>query len=442
VVRSDVKQRLLTLGGNASWVPLSSVRIRFGIRSLRNMLLHEEGSFGFNKGTEIDHSRTLELSYAPKWLAMLQPNVTMNGRYHESSRPELRTLPTDPVGLKNIDNAGSARVTATVPLGRFAQKLAPPPGKGNVSYFRPLRAVLSRLQDIQTSFNVERGSSVSRVTGDAGFWFETGFTEAREPELTESANSVFIANRAYTTGANTTFRPTQSMTLDARADHRLAFSDGNFGSRRVLSRTLPDLKGRWLELQRLLGLENTLSTMSINSGYVVRVEETGPESGELEIRTVTRNFQPLLGWDLAWRNGLRANISTSFIDAVSVDHRLADITGDRETLNTEVRFTKTFPASKGIKLPFSKDPIRLPNDLNLNLTFNSIMDRKVTIRPDTGFELVEIDQTRWNITSATNYNFTQSISGGFNMAYRTTSDRKTDIQTRGITLGVNAQFRF
>ena len=443
VVRSDLKQRLLTLGGNASWTPLSSVRLRFGVRSLRNMLLHEEGYFGWNKGTEIDHSRTIELNYAPKWLSLLQPSLTMNGRYHENSRPELQTLATDSTGLKNVDNTGSARVTATVPFGRFAQRLAPPPGKGNVSYFTPVRAVLSRLQDIQVTFNMERGSAVSRVYGDAGFWFETGFTEARDPSLRESPNSVFTSSRSYTSGANTTFRPIQPLTIDARADHRLGFTDGNFGSRRVLSRTLPDLKGRWLDLHRLLGLENSLSTMSINSGYVVRVEETGPEQGGVEIRTTTTNFQPLLGWDVAWKDGLRANISTSFIDAVSVDHRLNDVTGDRETLNTEIRFTKTYPASRGIRLPFSRNPIRLPNDLNLNLTFQSATDRKVTIRPGSGFpDIVEIDQTRWNVGTQTNYNFTTSISGGFNAAYRATNDRKTSIETRGITLGLNAQFRF
>ncbi|HEU5311069.1 MAG TPA: hypothetical protein VFV24_06415, partial [Candidatus Eisenbacteria bacterium] len=443
VVRSDVKQRLLTLGGNASWTPLSSVRLRFGVRSQRNMLLHQEGLFGYNKGSEIDHSRTIEVNYAPKWLSLLQPNLTMNGRYHENSRPELQTLPSDTTGLKNIDNSGSARVTATVPFGRFTQKLARPPGKGNVSYFTPVRAVLSRLQDVQVTFNMERNSSISRVYGDAGFWFETGFTEARDPQLLESSNSVFTASRAYTSGANTTFRPINTLTVDARADHRLGFTDGYFGTRRVLSRTLPDLKGRWLDLQRILGLENSLTTMSINSGWVVRVEETGPENGAVEIKTTTTNYQPLMGWDLAWRNGLRANVSTSFIDAVSVDHRLNDVTGDRETLNTEVRFTKTFPASRGIKLPFSSNPIRLPNDLNLNLTFNSITDRKVTIRPGTSLpDIVEIDQTRWNVATATNYNFTNSISGGFNAAYRATNDRKTKIETRGITLGLNAQFRF
>jgi len=444
VVRSDVKERLLALGGNASWTPLSSVRLRFGVRSLRNMLIKpDEEFYGFNKGTEIDHNRTAELNYAPKWLGLFQPNVILSGRYHENSRPELQTLDTDPEGLKNIDNSGSARVTATVPLGRFAQLLAPPPGKGNVSYFRPIKAVLSRLQDIQTSFNMERGSSMTRVTGNPGFWFKTGFTEAVDPQLEQTVNSGFTASQSYTSGANTTFRPTQNMTIDARGDHRLSFTDGNFGARRVLSRSLPDLKGRWLELHRLFGLENTLTTMSVNSGYVVRVEESGPTDGDVEIHTTTTNYQPLLGWDLAWRNGLRANISTSYINAVSVDHRLFDVTGDRQTKNTEVRFSKTFPASKGIRLPFSKNPIRLPNDLNLNLAFTSAMDRKVTIRPRSGLpDIVEIDQTRWNVSSATTYNFTQSISGGFNMAYRNTSDRKTDIQTRGITLGLNAQFRF
>jgi len=43
-------------------------------------------------------------------------------RYHESSRPELRILSDDPAGLKSIDNGGTARVTAILPIGRFGQR--------------------------------------------------------------------------------------------------------------------------------------------------------------------------------------------------------------------------------------------------------------------------------------------------------------------------------
>jgi hypothetical protein len=304
--------------------------------------------------------------------------------------------------------------------------------------------VLSRFQDIQTTFTFTRGSSVSRVTGDAGPAFKTGFTGAFDPDMVRQSNSVFAETRAYTSGANTTFRPTSFITIDARADHRLAFSEAGIGgSRRTLSYSLPDLKGRWLELHRLLGMSETISTMSLNSGYNFRVDEAGPKGAAFDTRTNTTTWGPLLGWDLAWRNGLRANIATNVTQATQVDQQVYGVTSDRQLVNTDVRFTKTYSAARGIRLPFSKKPMRLPNDLNLNLTFSASSERKVTKRPSLGVaDIVEIDQSRWTIGSATNYNFTQTISGGFNLGFRNQTDRKTSITTRGLTIALNGQFRF
>ncbi len=443
-LRSDVKTRQLTLGSTSSWTPLSSVRFRYNITSVRNMLLHQDGFFGFNKGTEVDQRRTMEVNYTPRWLALFAPSLNMSGRYHESARPELRLLASDPVGLKSIDNGGTARVTATLPIGRFAQKMTRHPNPKSpcgADPLAPLRAVLTRLQDIQTSFSFERGTAISRVVGDAGFLFETGFTETASPQLTQISNAVFSSNRAYTTGANTSVRPTANLTIDARADHRLTYTDGNQGARRQLSLSLPDLKARWLDLNHLFGLSRSVTSMSMNSAYNLRRDEIGPTAGPLEQRVSTTTWQPLLGWDLAWRNGLRANVSTAVIQATSVDDRSFGVIGDRQTVSTDVRFTKIFPASRGIRFPWSKRPVKLPNDLNLNLTVGMGTDRKVTKRPF--FEdLVELDTRRLSVTSGTTYNFTQSISGGFNLGFRNNKDLKTNITTRGITIALNGQFRF
>lgn len=444
-LRSDIKTRQLTLGSTSSWTPLSSVRFRYNLVSVRNMLIHQEGFFGFNKGTEIDQRRTMEVNYTPRWLAIFAPNVNLSGRYHESARPELRILGTDPQGLKSIDNGGTARVTATMPIGRFAQKMTRhpnPKSPGGADPIAPLRFVITRLQDIQTTFSFERTSVISRVTGDAGFLFETGFTETASPQLAQVSNSIFSSNRAYTTGANTSVRPFANLTIDARADHRLTFTEGNgFGSRRALSLSLPDLKARWLDLNHLLGLSGSVSSMSMNSGYNLRREEIGPTDGPLDQRVNTTTWQPLLGWDLAWRNGLRANVSTAVMQVRSVDDRSFGVIGDRQSVNTDIRFTKVFPASRGIRFPWSKHPVKLPNDLNLNLTLGMGTDRKVTKRPQ--FEdIVELDTQRLSVTSGTTYNFTQAISGGFNLGFRQSKDLKTEITTRGITIAFNGQFRF
>jgi uncharacterized protein YdeI (BOF family) len=443
-LRSDVKARQLTLGTTSSWTPLSSIRFRYNITSVRNMLLRQEGFFGANKGTEVEQRRGMELNYTPRWLAILSPNVNLSGRYHESSRPELRILSGDPAGMKNIDNGGTARVTATLPIGRFAQKMAPRPGaksKGGADPLAPLRLIVSRLQDIQGTFGFERGTVITRVAGDAGFLFETGFVESQSSRLMKLNNSVFSSTRAYTTGANTTIKPTSNLTIDARVDHRLSFTDGNSGARRQLALSLPDLKARWLDLNRLLGLSGSVSSMALNSGYNLRREEIGPQDGPLDQRVSTTNWQPLLGWDMAWRNGLRANISTALVQARSVDERSFGIIGERQTVNTDIRFTKIYPASRGIKFPWSKKPVKLPNDLNLNLTVGLASERRIRKQPR--FEdLVEVDNKRLNVTSGTTYNFTQSISGGFNLGFRQTKDVKTQITSRGITIALNGQFRF
>jgi hypothetical protein len=124
-----------------------------------------------------------------------------------------------------------------------------------------------------------------------------------------------------------------------------------------------------------------------------------------------------------------------------VDERSFGITGERQTVNTDLRFTKIYPASRGIKFPWSKKPVKLPNDLNLNLTVGLASERRITKRPR--FEdLVEVDNKRLSVSSGTTYNFTQSISGGFNLGFRQAKDLKTQITSRGITIAFNGQFRF
>ena len=444
-LRSDVLTRLLGLGGSSSWTPLSAVVFKVTVGSQRNLLLPQEGFFGFNKGTEVDHVQTLELRYTPRWLGFFgSPNVTLNGRYHESAQPTLRILATDPEGTKNIDNGGSARATAAFPLGRIMQRFAPPSGTrvGPLNPFLAVRMFISHLQDIQGSFSFERGSVITRVTGDPGFAFMTGFTEVAGPKMTTLNNSNFSTSRAYISGANTSFRPVSGISVDVRADHRLTYSDGSgLGARRNLSMTLPDLQGRWNDLHRLLGLQSTLSSMTVKTGYNFRREEAGPEGGSVETRTNTTTWGPLLGWDLVWKNGLRASITTNATQASQIDLRVFGFTSERDSKSTEVRFTKTYPSTRGIRFPWSKHPIKLPNDLNLNLAMTAGADKiitKQTGQPD----IPQIDTSRLEITSGTNYNFTQAISGGFNLGFRQNKDEKTLITTRGLTVGLNAQFRF
>jgi hypothetical protein len=64
------------------------------------------------------------------------------------------------------------------------------------------------------------------------------------------------------------------------------------------------------------------------------------------------------------------------------------------------------------------------------------------VRQSSGREYIEIYNSQLNVGSQTAYNFSQSISGGFNLAFRQTKDKKTDVTSRGITISFNGTFRF
>ncbi len=447
-LRSDVKVRLLSLGTNVSYVPFSSVRVQYTLNSTRDMLDHREGPMGFNKGKEVEKNQTASVNWTPRWLSFLQPNVTLKGQYNESARRELRLAPTDPQDLKSIRNNGAANLTMSLPIsrlgggGRHARPAAGGAKKGeSFSPLAPFRGFFRKMQDIQTSFTFDRGATLSRVVGDAGVPFKSGFSEVTAEDLRNISGSNGTTNRRFTTRASTAFRPSSSLTIDIRGDHSLSFTDQSFGERRTQRVQWPDLQGRWVDVHRHLHLDQTLTSLTVRSGYSHVADEDGPLDAAVERTIKTDTYGPILGWDFVFRNGVRASVASSLTRAATIDARVYGVTRDKKTTNSDVRVTKTFPAAKGIHLPFSKKTIRLPNDLNLNLTCNLAGDRQIVSRSGER-NYTESDTKSLKVGTGTTYNFSRAITGGFNFEYRQNDDRKLGIKRRGITVDLNAAFTF
>ena len=444
-LRSDLKVRLLSLGTTISYVPFTSVRVQYALTSQRDMLSHQEGPLGFNKGTEIEKSQTASINWTPRWLSLLQPNVTLKGQYLESARREVRLSEDDPDALKNIRNLGAANLTISLPISRLGglggRRKAGAKREGGFSPLQPIRSVFGKMQDIQTTFSFDRGATLSRVYGDAGSAFKTGFSEVTSADLERAGGSNATANRRYSTRASTAFRPSNAMTIDIRGDHSLSFADLSFGQRRTEKIQWPDVQGRWVDLHRLLRLDQALTSLTVRSSYSHITDEDGPVDAAVERTIKTDTFGPILGWDFVFRNGVRASLASSLTRASTLDARVYGVTRDKQTTNSDFRITKTFPAAKGIRFPFTKKTVRLPNDLNLNLTCNVTGDRQVVSRSGER-QYTESDTKGLKVGSGTTYNFSRAITGGFNFEYRRNDDRKLGIKRRGITIDFNAAFSF
>ena len=390
------------------------------------------------------HEQAIDLNYRPKWLSLLSPDIQLKGGYSEDARPQLSQASTDPDQLKSISNSGSARTTITLPLSRFGQNVRRGGARdttGANPLFVPFRFFLSRMQDVQATFNFQRGATLTRVLGDPGKTFKLGFTEVFDSDIERLDNSAFQTSRRYLTNASTQFRPIQTLTFDVRADHQLSFTDALYGQRRGETLVWPDVKGRWSDLQRLLGMNQSMTSLTLSTGYALRTEELGPRSGLVELRTRSTTFQPLLGWDAVFRNGIRTTVTTSNSTTETTDDRVPGVARANENTNSSIQVNKLFPAAKGIKLPGMKTRIKLPNDLNLGLTVN-LSGNKQVVRQASGRENIEVYNSQLSLGSQTNYNFSQSISGGFNLGFRQNKDKKADVTTRGITIAFNGTFRF
>ncbi len=444
-IRSNVLNRLLSLRTNASYLPINGVTTHYSLTSQRDMLQRQPGFTGSNVGTEVAHNQSMELNWTPRRVLFLNPNVALTGSYREDGNAGVRLNANDPLGLKNISNRGSARATTAIPLSRLAQRFrgsgSPRDSGGGSPLLVPLRLLFGRLQDIQTSFSFERSASATRVVGKPGFAYIAGFTQKLDPSLYRAPSSNLVQNRQYISTASTTIQPLTHLSVDVRADHRIAFSDASLGARRIYTLSWPDLNGRWLQLQQDLGLGDMLSSLVLSSHYSLKTEDQGPAGKALETHVTTTNWLPLLRWEASFRNGIRAEVNTAFSKSEALDERIGGVVRTHTTKNHDVRLTKTYPASKGIRFPWSKRRVKLPNDVNLNLTMGIARDKQYFVSP--GFPAQsETDTQRLNVGSGTTYNFTPSITGGFDLAFRQTKDYKQNLTQRGITIAVNGQFRF
>jgi hypothetical protein len=297
------------------------------------------------------------------------------------------------------------------------------------------------MQDLSATFDVNRSAVLYRVSGDPGLSFQTGFTEVFSDQITRFSNSTFQTARRYSTRANTSFRPLDKLSFDIHGDYQLQFSDQVGGALRTASTAWPDVNARWTDLQRLLGLNSTLSTLTLNSWYTKKIQESGPPNGVVDQEVLTTSFNPLLGWDAMFRSGIHLTAASGLDKSRSTDNRAANFFRDRTSKTTRLQVNKNFPASRGIKFPWSKKRVRLPNDLNLGLQADVGSDR--TVIHQVGFnDTVEEDRGRLNVGSSTNYNFRQASSGGFNLAFRQNTDRKLHLTQRGITVSFTGTFRF
>src|SRR5678816_2692083 len=270
--------------------------------------------------------------------------------------------------------------------------------------------------------------------------YTTGFTQKFESGLRRSVTSIVTQSRSYITTAGTKVVPFGRLSIDVHADQKISYFDQNSGARRSTALTWPDLTGSWPMLHQVLGMEEMMSSLVVSSHYSLRTEDQGPEGQPFDVRTKATNWAPLLRWESQFRNGIRLEANTASARTEVLNAIQGNATRTTSSVNHDVTLTKTYPAARGIRFPWSKRRVKLPNDVNLNLKMVLSRNKAETMQPGLGSYL-ESETSRVQVGSGTSYNFTPSITGGFDLSFEQNKDYKLDITRRGIRMSVNGQFR-
>ncbi len=244
-----------------------------------------------------------------------------------------------------------------------------------------------------------------------------------------------------------------SISRDFRSAYLGGFG-GTVDTRNYMPFPMPTWRVNWGGWERRIGfLRNYVSRMSLSHNYssTYRLQwRFNPDAG-VEINrsvgdytvvderrefepnsiTLTRSFQPLIGANLTFTNGIRATINYNRSRSTSLSLSNSNVSeNDSQSITVQIGFSK-----RGFRLPFFR---RFSNTLDLNLNVNYAEDLRKTyamnsdladvfrgqpgdIVRDPSFyepaEPTERGDARLTITPSIGYTFSQTIRANFEYRY-------------------------
>ncbi|MEX0772300.1 MAG: cell surface protein SprA [Balneolales bacterium] len=288
----------------------------------------------------------------------------------------------------------------------------------------------------------------------ASVWaFGGGYIDFFHNQLQKGLDGIGNDTNIDGSDAYQTILTAQSLQEDFR-DTYLGFGSGPVGNRSFTPIPLPNWQIIWSGLEQRIGiLSDYLSRASINHQYSGRYRigwglnpdaksslsqnigayQIEYERSEFEARTINleKRFSPLIGLNLTWKNNLRTDLQYdhSKITSFSSNNNI------NERVSRGIRFTTGY-SKRGFRLPFFQ---RFNNRVDVNLTvsysedsnlvyrFNQDLGDALQVPPDelnrdasqyTPGDPEERGDVRIQITPSFNYQFSSTVTAGFEYAYR------------------------
>ncbi len=443
VVTDDKYTREIKGMFNLSMKPLQgpSFTSDYAIKVQRDMDTNKDvpivSSFGV--GNELSRNQTLRARLTPKISTWLSPVLSYDVNYDENADPKLRSQ-TDPEGTRRVDLSSGTRVSLRLSPATAGERKQVADTTGAPF----LRAILSRIPDIDLEYNLDRRVRSNRVLGRPGLKFQLGIDLSDFNQVPTTGSSGVAqttdertTNRGFT--AQTEFRPFALVSL--KTAFRTSRTERAYAGSKTFSKSTvwPDVTGSTSSLTSLGTLSKLWKSSTLSVGYKSTRTEDGRGVSTKSSQTHKVEWSPLFGWDATWQNGLRTTLNIRRAET-DVENLSGTASLNRTVINSvsfQVRHSLSAP--QGMYIPLAGRTVKFKSDLTLSL---DISYESTVSRTPTSKNRIDRDTRRFSIIPRASYTFSKNVTGSADARFIQETDnlRKDKYRTIGLSISVLVRF--
>ena len=418
-----------------SYSPVNPLKFNYSLSMTNDLNIGRSDPKTNELDTETGREERVGVSFSPSF-GFISPSANYSTSYHEDHRETLDSL-------REVSNSNSISFGLPVNLAKtlgFLTHLRDESLDSTATMGTPhwilmwLENISKKFHMPQLSHSISRSSRFYKVIVRPPYEYRWGIWDEPTQRSSDSRNSSAIT-KSY--GITRLGLGIGNFSISGGATHSVSNSaSGNSSKKQCSENTeFPRLSLSVSGLEKLAFLRNWFNSFTVSSHYTISWKNSG-YVGE-DFNKVSRDMN--YGFDLRpqWKQGISTVLSTSFTNGrneTKGDYPKV-LLENHADFSTQVSYT--FRAPTGLKIPFLSH-IKWTGNLDASLTAKYSTACKENITD----ERKEQDSRSFSITPQGSYNFSSSITGGFNGSYTRYWNRIGTGNTRNVVLRFFAEFSF
>ena len=427
-----------------------------------------------NPGKPLSTTQQFSASFNPQILAWLTPTAKYTASYKWNNNPQMAKRGTGQTSSVNSNFTFSATLNPKKFVDMFhkksysyrrrtrrpivrrkhktktTKKTTEEKTKKKKSFplfsiFSGVGKIIQKIDPISIHISQTSAAQDRGLLGMPSFSYQIGTTLDPGVPISEAVTQPISTKKNQNLSLNSGFRFTQQLTAKfvytlSNSENQTAQTTGNI-SRSVFlwkdkALPIPNWSLQWRGIEKLPIFSKVARSVFLSHSFSGKKTEIWNGSSNQTIQErLSRDFRPLLGLSLTFKNGFTANVQYVLTENLTLNKKFPQ--GKSKQYNSTISITAQYSKRGGIKIPFIKGK-KLDNNIDFSLTFDKSHTATYQINEiDKEFtnENITTETKSWSFKPKITYTFTSTVRGGMHFEIGKREDKrigKTAIKGFGI----------